>query len=352
MGKRKILTVLAALVISTCLILILAVLGTSQEVKKEAYELKVPLGLDDTELRIPEDNPLTNEKIELGKLLFFDKRLSVDGIVACANCHNPKFGFTDGEPVSTGVGGQKGGRSAPTAINRAFSTLQFWDGRAPSLEEQAKGPMVNPIEMANPSHDAVVERLKKIKGYRELFKNAFGTEDLTIEHGVKAIASFERTVLSGNSAFDKFESGGDTLALSESAKRGLELFREKARCTQCHAGFNFTDEKFHNIGVGMDKPRPDLGRYNVTKDEKDKGAFKTPTVREIASTAPYMHDGGFKTLEEVVDFYDKGGTPNPNLDKEIKELKLSAEEKKDLVEFLKSLSGEGWQVTPPEKFPE
>jgi len=350
--RRRILTVRSALTVTSCLILVTAVLGTSQHVKKQEYELKLPLGLDETELRIPEDNPLTKEKIELGKLLYFDKRLSVDGMVACANCHNPEFGFTDGQSVPTGVGGQKGKRGAPTVINRAFSTAQFWDGRAPSLEEQAKGPMVSPIEMANPSHDAIVERLKKIKGYRELFKNAFVTKDFTIEHVVKALASFERTVHSGNSPFDKLESGGETLALSESAKSGLELFRGKARCTQCHAGFNFTDERFHNIGIGMDNGEPDLGRYNVTKDEGDKGAFKTPTLREIASTAPYMHDGGFNTLEEVVDFYDKGGTPNPNLDKEIKALKLTSNEKKDLVEFLRSLSGEGWQVTPPDKFPE
>jgi len=350
--KTKILKTLSALIVSPSLILVLAVLGTSQDLKEKAYELKVPLGLDETELRIPEDNPLTNEKIELGKLLYFDKRLSVDGTVACASCHNPEFGFTDGQSVSTGLGGQKGRRSTPTVINRAFSTPQFWDGRALSLEEQAKEPMVNPIEMSNPSHDAIVGRLKKLRGYRELFKNAFGTEDFTIEHVVKAIASFERTVLSGNSPFDKLESGGETLALSESAKSGLELFRGKARCTQCHAGFNFTDERFHNIGIGMDKPEPDLGRYNVTRDEKDKGAFKTPTLREIVNTAPYMHDGRFKTLEEVVDFYDKGGTPNPNLDNETKVLNLTTHEKKDIVEFLKSLSGESWQGTPPEKFPE
>lgn len=235
--------------------------------------------------------------------------------------------------------GRRGGRSAPTTTNRAFSTLQFWDGRAASLEEQAKGPMVNPIEMGNPSHAPVVERLKKIEGYREGFKRAFGTEDFTIEHVAKAIAAYERTILSGNSPFDRFQAG-DTTALSRAAQRGLELSRGKARCVRCHTGFNFTDEGYHNLGVGMDKPKPDLGRYEITKREEDKGAFKTPTLRDIALTAPYFHDGSAKTLEEVVEFYNKGGIRNPHLSKEIVPLNLTAQEKADLVEFLQSLTGE------------
>jgi cytochrome c peroxidase len=213
--------------------------------------------------------------------------------------------------------------------------------------------MINPIEMGNKNYDDVVKRLRNIKGYREGFKEAFGTEDFTIEQVAEAIASFERTVVSGNSPFDKFESGGDEKAISESAKRGLDIFRDKGRCSECHAGFNFTDEKFHNTGVGMDKPNPDLGRYEITKKEEDKGAFKTPTLREIARTGPYMHDGSLKTLEEVVEFYDKGGIKNPNLDKEMKPLNLTEEEKKDLVEFLKTLNGEGWQkITAPKTFPQ
>ncbi len=317
------------------------------------YEIKMPLGLDEFALVIPEDNPMSEEKVELGRLLYFDRRLSVDNTISCASCHHPRHVFTDGQPVSTGVKGQKGGRSAPTVINRAFTSAQFWDGRAPSLEAQAKGPMVNPIEMGNPSHDVVVEKLKAIRGYGEWFQKVFGAEDLTIDHVVKAIAAFERTVLSGNSKFDQLEYAGDEKALSESAKRGLVLFRDKARCATCHGGFNFTDELYHNLGVGMEKPNPDLGRYEQSNQEKDKGAFKTPTLREITNTAPYMHDGRFDTLEEVIDFYDEGGIPNRYLDQEVKRLNLTVQEKKDLIEFLKSLEGEGWQqAKEPMKFPE
>jgi cytochrome c peroxidase len=323
------------------------------ESPKSDYHLDLPLGLDEFAVKIPKGNPLTKEKIALGREIYFDPRLSADETVSCASCHNPQLAFTDGQKASVGIRGQIGIRSAPTIINRVFSRTQFWDGRALSLEEQAKGPMINPIEMGNKNYDDVVKRLRNIKGYREGFKEAFGTEDFTIEQVAEAIASFERTVVSGNSPFDKFESGGDEKAISESAKRGLDIFRDKGRCSECHAGFNFTDEKFHNTGVGMDKPNPDLGRYEITKKEEDKGAFKTPTLREIARTGPYMHDGSLKTLEEVVEFYDKGGIKNPNLDKEMKPLNLTEEEKKDLVEFLKTLNGEGWQkITAPKTFPQ
>jgi cytochrome c peroxidase len=300
---------------------------------------KLPLGLVD---RVwPAENPFSLEKAELGRLLFFDKRLSVDDTVSCADCHNPKFAFTDGQAVATGVRGQKGGRSAPTVINRVYSVEQFWDGRAPTLEEQAKGPIANPIEMAN-THEAVVARLKTIKGYGPLFKRAFGSDEITIDLVAKAIATFERTIVSGNSPYDRYKSGNKT-ALSESARRGMDIFFNKTKCDQCHFGINFTDGSFVNLGVGMDKPEPDLGRYLFTKRESDKGAFKTPTLREIAHTAPYMHDGSLAALEDVVEFYNKGGTPNPNLDKRMKKLDLTEQDKKDLVEFLKSLSGEGWQ---------
>lgn len=332
--------------------ILLSVRVISVESAKNDYHLNLPLGLDEFAIEIPKDNPLTKEKIALGRELYFDPRLSVDGTVSCASCHNPKLAFTDGQKASIGIRGQIGRRSAPTIINRVFSRAQFWDGRALSLEEQAKGPIVNPIEMGNKNHNEVVKRLRYIKGYREDFKRALGTNEFTIEHIAKAIASFERTVVSGNSPFDKFESGGDEKAISDSAKRGLGIFRDKGRCSECHAGFNFTDEKFHNTGAGMDKPNPDLGRYEQTKKEEDKGAFKTPTLREIARTGPYMHDGSLKTLEEVVNFYDKGGIKNPNLDKEMKPLNLTDEERRDLVEFLKTLNGEGWQdIKAPEDSP-
>jgi cytochrome c peroxidase len=325
----------------------------SVESAKSNYHLNLPLGLDEFAIEIPKDNPLTKEKIALGREFYFDPRLSADGTISCASCHNPKFAFTDGQKFSVGIKGQIGRRSAPTIINRVFGKAQFWDGKASSLEEQTKGPMINPIEMGNKDYDEVLKRLRNIKGYREEFKRAFGTEEFTIEQVAKAISSFERTVVSGNSPFDKFESGGDKKAISESAKRGLDIFRDKGRCSECHAGFNFTDEKFHNTGAGMDKPNPDLGRYEITKKEEDRGAFKTPTLREIALTGPYMHDGSLKTLEEVVEFYNKGGIKNPNLDKEMKPLNLNEEEKRDLVEFLKTLNGEGWQrITAPGTLPQ
>ncbi len=301
-----------------------------------AYELDVPLGLDADRMEIPTDNPLTSAKIELGKFLFFDPRLSVDDTVSCASCHSPQFGFSNGFATAIGVKGQRGGRSSPVAINRAFSTLQFWDGRAASLEDQALGPIQASIEMG---HDlkAVVAKLNGIPGYPELFRKAFGT-DVRSEGIAKAIASFERTLLSGNSPFDRFEAG-DMSALSLAARRGLEIFRTKANCTSCHEGFNFTDEGFHNIGVGMDKPKPDLGRFAVTKKDADRGAFKSPTLRDAVLSAPYMHDGSLKTLEEVIELYNRGGTKNSWLDEKIKPLGLTAQNKQDLLAFLKALTG-------------
>lgn len=312
--------------------------------------LEVPLGL--LPIRFPADNPYTPEKRELGRLLYYDKRLSADGTVACATCHDPKFSFTDGKPVSDGIRGQKGGRSAPTVFNRANSLAQFWDGRAKSLEEQAGGPMQNPIEMGN-THTAVVDTLKKIPGYRALFLKVYGSEDITIDHVTKAIATYERTVLSGNSPYDRYKAGNKA-ALNASQVRGFNVYFNKAKCDQCHEGVNLTANSYHNIGVGMDKPNPDEGRFAVTKNASDWGAFKTPTLREIARTAPYMHDGSLKTLEEVVDYYNKGGNPNKNLDERMKPLNLTDQEKKDLVEFMKALNGEGWQakLVPPTSFPQ
>jgi cytochrome c peroxidase len=299
----------------------------------------------------PKDNPYSAEKAELGWLLYFDKRLSADGTVSCASCHDPKFGFTDGERFSKGIRGQLGGRSAPTVINRAYSLEQFWDGRAKSLEEQAKGPIANPIEMGH-THEACAAGIAAIPGYKKRFEKVFGPSPITIDHIAKAIATFERTVLSGNSPYDKFEAG-DKTALNESQQRGMKVFfSNNARCDSCHEGVNFTNGKYTNIGIGMDKPNPDLGRFNVSKKEEDRGAFKTPTLRDIAKTGPYMHDGSLKTLEEVVDHYNKGGIKNKWLHQDIRELKLTDQEKKDLVEFLKALSGEGWQqIESPKELP-
>lgn len=319
-----------------------------------SFELILPLGLDKDGLVIPEDNPLTKEKVELGKLLFFDKRLSANDTIACASCHMPSMAFTDGQPVSTGIHGQKGGRSAPTAINRAFSSAQFWDGRAATLEEQSVGPFANPIEHGFKDHDELVAKVKSIAGYGPLFEGAFGSPAITTDLIGKAIASFQRTLLSGNSAYDRFTMGNEEQALSANAQNGLRVFLGKGQCLRCHFGFNFSDERYHNLGAGWDrqsKSFADAGHHDVTNKPEDVGAFKTPTIREIANTAPYMHDGSLATLREVVDFYDQGGIPNPRLDPVIKPLKLTEQEKQDLVEFMESLNGEGWTVTPPTQFP-
>lgn len=301
-------------------------------------------------LKIPDDNPLTAAKVELGKQLYFDPRLSSDNTVSCASCHDPQKGWSNGERFATGVRGQQGGRSAPTIINSAYHPLQFWDGRANHLEGQALGPIENPIEM-DLSLDDLMKKLDGIQGYKSQFDSAF-SDGLTKENIAKAIASFERTILSGNAPYDRFKAG-DTSALSEEAQLGRKLFFGKANCSACHSGPNFSDAAFHNIGVGMDDAEPDLGRYVVSKLEGDKGAFKTPTLREIKRTAPYMHDGRFATLEEVIDYYNKGGTPNPQLDEEMFPLKLTDEEKKALKIFLvEGLSSPDYPEVKPPKLPE
>ena len=318
----------------------------------EPFVLPELLGLEDANTFVPKENPLTVKKVELGRLLFFDKRLSKNNTIACASCHIPALAFTDGQPVSTGIHRLQGGRSAPASINRVFSKAQFWDGRAATLDDQSVGPLVSPVEHGFINHDEMVKKLNGIEGYRRLFKDAFGS-GITTEAVGKAIASFQRTILSGNSPADRFDVGGDQQALAEDAQRGLTLFRGKARCTRCHSGFNFSDEKFHNLGIGWDTNTVDLGRYMETKNPEDIGAFKTPTLREISRTAPYMHDGRFATLEDVVSFYNQGGIKNPHQDNTIIPLELTAEEQHDLVAFLRSLSGEGWQqITAPTQFPQ
>jgi cytochrome c peroxidase len=316
---------------------------------------KIPLGL--VPIIWPENNAYTPAKAELGWLLFFDKRLSSDGSVSCASCHAPEHAFTDAAPVSTGIGSKKGGRSAPTIINRVYGAAQFWDGRASSLEDQAKGPIANSLEMtheklATKAHETTAQRLRQVKDYRKRFKDAFGTDELSIDHVAKAIATFERTVLSGNAPYDRFQAG-EKAALTESQQRGMNIFfSNNARCDSCHDGAAFTTNQFANVGIGMDKPTPDWGRYNVTKDDADKGAFKTPGLREISRTGPYMHDGSIKTLEDVVEHYNKGGIKNRWLHQDIRPLKLSVQDKKDLVSFLHALNGEGWQhIKAPTAFP-
>lgn len=314
----------------------------------QALELSAPLGVD--EPVIPEANPLTPEKVALGQQLFFDPRLSVDNTVACATCHDPRKGFSNGERVGIGIRGQRGPRNVPTLFNAALNDFYFWDGRAGSLEEQALGPIQHPREMGQ-SHEATVAKLRRLKGYRAQFARVFGKKAFTIQEVAAAIAAFERTLLTGNSPFDRYKYGGDAGALTAAQERGFVLFREKGRCVKCHLVDEFsaplTDNRFHNLGIGAEGAAPDPGRSAVTKDPKDLGKFKTPTLRNASQTAPYMHDGRFATLEEVVDFYDKGGIPNANLDPDIAPLGLTAQEKADLLAFLRALDGTPVRVAAP-----
>jgi cytochrome c peroxidase len=338
---------------------------------KNSVELEpvLPLGLSQGEKQITglDKNPLTRAKIELGRQLYFDTRLSADATVSCASCHDPSMGYSAHTQTGVGIRGQKGGRNSPVSFNRILSGKQFWDGRVDSLEAQAVGPIANPIEMGF-THEGVVQRLATLPVYKKQFDTIFG--ELTIDRVGEAIAAFERAIVTGPSPYDQYEqllpftkmdeediaedaelaaryaaakAAAGANPLSDAARRGRDLFFGKANCTACHVGANLADEQYHNIGIGMDRPEPDLGRFVVTKDEKDRGAFKTPTVRNVALTAPYMHDGSVATLEEVVAWYDKGGHPNPGLSDKIKPLNLTAEERTDLVEFMKACTG----PTPP-----
>jgi len=322
--------------------------GTMRELDEtigSVVTVKTPLGLPP--LPIPKSNPITAEKIALGRSLFYDKRLSSDNTVSCSSCHNPLLGFTDGAMHSTGVAGKPGRRNAISILNAAYDPLQFWDGRAATLELQVGTPMEDPDEMNQP-HSITVAKLEKDPVVQKQFDAAFGPGPITVGKIQKAIASFERMLISGNSAFDRYQYGGDKTALSPAAIRGLAIFqdKDKGNCATCHTISThyalFTDGKFHNTGEGVDEQGnlTDPGRYAETKAEADRGAFKTPSLRNVAESAPYMHDGRLKTLEDVVQFYAGGGNSNPYLDKEMKPVHLSARDRADLVEFLKSLSGE------------
>lgn len=335
-------------------------------------QLPVGLSLAQGSIKGIEENPMTRAKIELGRQLYFDKRLSADASVSCADCHHPDEGYARQTQFGVGIGGQEGGRNSPVSYNRILSDAQFWDGRAASLEDQAVGPIANPIEMGN-THEAAVETVKNIEGYRVQFEKIF-EDGVNIDNIGKAIATFERAIVSGPSPFDYYEplrsmrvafkedledldalkeedpelydrymelvKASEAHPMPESAQRGRELFfSQRVGCTACHAGANFTDEKYHNLGVGMDAEDPDLGRFEVTGEDKDRGAFKTPTIRNVEFSAPYMHDGSQKTLMEVVEWYNKGGHPNPYLSKDVKKLDLTDQEKEDLVAFMKACSG-------------
>jgi cytochrome c peroxidase len=300
-----------------------------------------------TAMQHPADNPWSKEKEDLGKMLFFDPRLSGSNWISCATCHNPALGWSDGLPRAIGHGQKELGRHSPTVINSGYEPAQFWDGRAVTLEEQALGPIQAAGEM-NQNLDALILELKAVPGYVEKFKKAFGSADaITSANIAKAIATFERSAVSKNSPYDRYAQG-DKNAMSASAVSGMNLFFGKAKCSICHNGPTFSDGSFHNIGVRPAGPlKEDLGRFNVSKKPDGKGAFKTPGLRHVSRTAPYMHNGSEPSLLDVVRFYNRGGDARDNKSPFITPLGLTATEEKDLVEFLKALEGEPIVVTLP-----
>jgi cytochrome c peroxidase len=277
--------------------------------------LSVPLGLD-AYVPAPADNPIAVERARLGRQLFFDKRLSRDGTVACSSCHDPEHAFADPRPVAIGIQGKRGTRRTPRLANRAYGRSFFWDGRAATLEDQVGGPIENPLEMNLPVDEAAAR---------------VGLSEGELR---RALATYVRTILSGDSPYDRYLAG-DREALSALARDGLRLFRGKAGCVSCHLGTNLTDERFHNTGLNS----ADEGRHAVTRQPADRGAFKTPGLRDVARAAPYMHDGSLATLDDVIEHYDRGGRQRDNLDREIRPLELTPDEKRALKAFLESLTG-------------
>jgi cytochrome c peroxidase len=343
--KRRLLMIVLALIAVSCHQSRPAIVSQTAFLPGRVVETKIPLGLPP--LSFETENRPTMESVALGRKLFFEVRLSSDDTLSCAGCHRPAQHFTDGRQFALGVNHQMGTRNTPTVLNAAYNLAQFWDGRAEGLEAQALGPIASSKEMNLP-HQLCVEKLSADAAYRAEFASVFGAGEITMEKVVKAIASFERTLLSGNSPFDRYQYGGERSALSSSAVRGLAVFtdKNKGNCSTCHRIEEkfalFTDHKFHNIGAGMNAAGEltDLGRFHQTKQENDRGMFRTPSLRNVALTAPYMHDGSLKSLKEVLDFYVGGGNSNPQLDREIRPLKLAAQEKNDLIAFLESLTGE------------
>ena len=320
----------------------------AKEVDPEALRFSImnhspvaPIG----DIPIPVDNPMKPEVTELGKKLFFDPRLSGNNEVSCATCHDPNKGYGDDQPTFDKYNGGFGPRNSPTIINSGYYETNFWDGRAGSLEEQALGPIENPNEMNQPLSNLIVE-LKGINGYTELFQTAFG-EGITDKNIGKALAAFQRLVVVNNTPYDRFLQGNET-ALNQQELRGLSLFTGKAMCIICHNGQNLSDNKFYNIGINTE----DEGRFAVTKDEKDLGRIRTPGLYGITHTAPYMRDGSIATLEGVIDYYDSGGGNHPNksyfMERFMGPIGLTAEDKADLLAFLKTLGGEPPIFTKPE----
>ncbi len=300
------------------------------------------------EVPYPEENVPTDARVELGKMLFFDTRLSGDGNMSCATCHSPLYGWSDGLKTARGFQSKVLGRATPTIYNTAYQSIQMWDGRKKTLEDQALGPMVSSDEM-NIGVDGALAAVKSNAEYQALFENAYPGQGVTGETLSMAIASFERTVVSNNSRFDQWVKGNKK-ALTKREINGFKLFvdPEKGNCAVCHSAPNFTDDSFHNIGLAsFDNPQADMGRYAIKPIRILKGAFKAPTVREIAHTAPYFHDGSAATLEDVVEHYAQGGASKSNLSPNIKKLNLNDKEKADLVAFMKALSSEEQAFTLP-----
>jgi cytochrome c peroxidase len=352
--------------------------NSNRPVVGEINSIRMPIGIPEAlwKKHVPSDNPVTSARVELGRMLFFDKRLSADGTVSCATCHDPATAFADRQPVAIGIDAKRGSRNAPTLLNAIFNELQFWDGRAHSLEDQVKQPLLNAFEIGMRTEDAVVARVRAIPEYRRQFRQVF-TGEVTMKRIAQTIAAFERTLLSANSPFDRFI-GGDYSAISEPQRRGWGLFRGKGGCINCHefqlSSPFFTDFRFHNTGIAervrnldslikdaekitaLDTQSPrdakepsqsskvkafaELGRFVVTNQKSDIGAFKTPTLRDVELTAPYMHDGSIKTLLDAIRFYNDGGQANPYQDKKIQPLNLSDEEMNDLVQFLRCLTSD------------
>lgn len=297
----------------------------------------------------PKNNPITKEKAALGKLLFFDKRVSISNTISCASCHNPKLGWSDGLRKAVGVEKREGRRNSPTIINSAYLNSFFADGRASSLEEQALGPIETEVEMDMPI-DKLVKKLKNIKGYRELFAKAFGDEGITKDTILKAIASFERTIISPEAPFDKWVKG-DKDAISDEAKEGFEIFIDKGRCASCHDGFNFTNESFNNVGLG---DKNDLGVYEISKNKSKiwYGAFKTPTLRDVEKSSPYFHDGSVKTLDEAVSICGNGGRKGVKIRSPFfRDRALDKKDTQKVVSFLKTLTSKSVKIKIPFTFP-
>jgi cytochrome c peroxidase len=342
--------------------ILLVVLACATLEGQTAYVWNLPRGFPTP--RVPADNPMTAAKVELGRHLFYDNRMSVNGRTSCTTCHKQELAFTDGKEVSTGTTGEPHPRGAMSLVNIAYSAVLTWSNPGmKELERQALAPMFgeHPIELGLREGDSFLERLRSDPKYRELFDRAFPEvgERCTIANVTKAIASFERSIISARSPWDRYHYGGDDSAVSDPAKRGEVLFfNQHLSCFRCHGGFNFSgatvseghavrDPEFHNTGLynvpgGLGYPAPNLGIFEFTRDPKDAGKFKAPTLRNIAITAPYMHDGSIATLEGVLDHYAAGGraSDNPNKDPLIGGFRLSAQDRKDLIEFLKALTDE------------